>query len=159
MWSEEGPVRFLSRFHPRRFGQRGCACDLSDKLCGEPGCPFVIATDASQQGTFLRRGVWISRRAKEPTGLGVCEHLVGKSAQSCHLLGPACNTPFGHIRLSVPEEQSVRRAQVVYRRQPILEPFVRGLMFFVHEPILASDGDPLFASQHACSRALPGAYL
>jgi hypothetical protein len=32
-------------------------------------------------------------------------------------------------------------------------------MFFVHEPILASDGDPLFASQHACSRALPVAYL
>src|SRR5919202_6195146 len=155
MHSEDGPVRFLSRLHPGRFGQCGRACDLSDQLCGQLGRSLVIATDAPQQGTLLRRRVRLSRRVEEPASLGVYEHLVGESAQSRHLFGPARNTPLGHIRLPVPEKQTIRRVQIAYGGQPVLEPFVRGLTFLGHEPILASDGDPLFASEHACNRSPP----
>src|SRR5829696_6283844 len=44
---------------------------------------------------------------------------------------------------------------VVYRRQPVLELLVRGLLLFVHKSILASLGTGTYASGPTCFRELP----
>jgi hypothetical protein len=65
------------------------------------------------------------------------EHLVRKPAEGRHLLGSAYGASPGHVSLPVPEEQAARGVQVAYRRQPLFEPLVRGLLVPIHTLILA----------------------
>src|SRR5215204_4752361 len=143
MRCKERPVGLSPCPYPGRLGQRCNPRGLRDQLRGQPRRPLVVAPGAPDERSVLRTGVRLSRSLEKPLRLVVSDHLVREPAQGSHLLGPARDASSRHVRLMVPEEEALRRIQVVYRRQPVLELLVSGLLLFVHKSILASRGQGL----------------